>query len=102
VKVSFELLAEQNHGVLEAEIVTKFGSHIRAQTRSRDLSLQPAKWTRVELEGQAQQGELLHRIVFRTGEYRNIGGASPVSTETDRPQSPVVFRIRHLLVKAGT
>ena len=39
VKVSFDVLAEQDHGLLEIEILTKFGSTVRSSARSTDLSL---------------------------------------------------------------
>jgi len=43
--------------------------------------------------------DTLNRITFRTGGYRNIGGADPVNPETDRPHEPSVFVVRNVTVK---
>jgi hypothetical protein len=35
----------------------------------------------------------VHRIVFRTGAFRGIGGKKPVDAGTDRPQQPDIFEV---------
>ncbi len=42
----------------------------------------------------------LHRILFRTGPYRGIGGKQPVERGTDRPVTPSSYCIRGLIVRA--
>ena len=42
--------------------------------------------------------DALNRITFRTGGYRNIGGANPVDPQTDRPHAATSFLIRNLSV----
>jgi hypothetical protein len=101
VNVTFDLLAEQENGSLEAEILTKFGSRVRASVRASELSLRANEWKRVELDATTQEpDELLNRLSIRTGSYRNIGGANPVQVESDRPHSPYRFRVRHLQINA--
>ena len=35
----------------------------------------------------------LNRITFRTGGYRDIGGANPVEPDSDRPHGPSLFAV---------
>jgi hypothetical protein len=37
--------------------------------------------------------DTINRMTFRTGAYRNVGGANPVDPQTDRPHTPVAFRV---------
>lgn len=43
---------------------------------------------------------VLHRVSFRTGPWRGIGGANPVEPETDRPTPPAAFALRRFRVQA--
>jgi hypothetical protein len=85
--LSFELLAEQQRGTLKVEVVGKFGSADPVR-----VPIAPAvagQWQSCRIEVPA-----LHRVSFRTGTYRGIGGAHPVARESDRPTEPVAFRVR--------
>jgi hypothetical protein len=45
--------------------------------------------------------DVLHRITFRTGGYRNTAASSqgnPIDPQTDRPHGPVAYRITNLLI----
>jgi hypothetical protein len=46
--------------------------------------------------------DTLNRLTFRTGGYRNIGGAQPVDPQTDRPHSPAVFIVQNLRIEADS
>jgi len=48
----------------------------------------------------AEPAASLHRITFRTGEHRGIGGKNPVPAGTDRPVNATVVSIRD--VRVGT
>lgn len=41
----------------------------------------------------AEPADVLHRITFRTGEFRNVGGKNPVDPGTDKPAEPARFSI---------
>lgn len=43
----------------------------------------------------AESASTLHRISFRTGPYRSVGGADPVDPATDRPVAPTAAGIRN-------
>ena len=45
-----------------------------------------------------ETGGLLHRIAFRMGKYRGIGGANPVTQGTDHPIAATSCRIFNLAV----
>ncbi len=47
----------------------------------------------------AEMADNIHRISFRTGSYRNIGGKKPVDEKTDIPTAPKSIHIGTLLVK---
>jgi hypothetical protein len=105
VKVSFEL---QSDGYLEIELLPKFGS-------ARPVTIvNPGSGT-IEIDADAKRGvysmsvngektlsdrsfeqsvDALHRISFRTGAYRNVGGANPIPFASDRPTHPTVSKIR--------
>src|SRR5204863_1741403 len=48
----------------------------------------------------AEPANALHRITFRTGLYRAIGGAHPVDPALDRPCDPAVYSISEVRVAA--
>jgi hypothetical protein len=98
MKATFELFCEQDGGQFEIEILTKFGSRARRLLRSDTLDLQKGEWKSIVVEAMAEPGELLHRISFRTGCHRNIGGANPVAIESDRLQSAIAFRVRRFRI----
>jgi len=82
-------MSEQSGGTLEVEIAPKFSppTPIR-QTIRFD---RPNAWQTCRLNAPS-----LHRITFRTGAYRGIGGANPVDPASDRPHEAIVFRIRNV------
>ncbi|MDW8262969.1 MAG: hypothetical protein RMJ35_10635, partial [Phycisphaerales bacterium] len=49
----------------------------------------------------SEPAEDVHRIIFRTGGYRGVGGKKPVPIGTDRPTEPCAFEIRDLRASAG-
>ncbi|HEX3357284.1 MAG TPA: hypothetical protein VHS31_09960 [Tepidisphaeraceae bacterium] len=121
VKVSFDLLAEQLEQVpLEIEFMSKMGARRELRISSGDLRLAPGEWVSIEIHRDAGQGQCkimvngkivrdgasdeaghsVNRISFRTGAYRNIGGANPVPLESDRPMRPSVYRIRNFRLEA--
>jgi hypothetical protein len=119
VTISFEVSCESGDDALEIDLKGKFGS-----TRSIRLRVAPrrGKPLRYVIQADAVKGrytvtrdgsvvspnatfvepcDLLHRITFRTGGYRNIGGNEPIDPATDRPQDPVVFTIRDFRLQTG-
>jgi hypothetical protein len=88
--VTFDVLAEQPDAPLHVEIVGP-PSPIRLAI-TPDV---PGEWQPVRIAA-----EVLHRVVFRTGEPRGIGGANPVRPATDKPQPPIAFRVRNVRVNA--
>ena len=105
VKVSFEL---ESNGHLEIELLPKFGS-------ARPVTIVNPGDGRIEIDADAERGvysmwldgektmtdcqfdqpvDALHRISFRTGAYRNVGGANPVPIDSDRPIEPQFARVR--------
>jgi hypothetical protein len=121
VTISFDVvvekLREDASERLEVDLVGKFGSsrpvrlRIARATVGEKLSYvvraDPARGRYdVTRNGQPvvtnvpfiEPCDALHRITFRTGGYRNIGGAKPINPETDRPHEPAIYRIRALSV----
>jgi hypothetical protein len=125
VAIDFELSVddvERSH--LEIDLLTKFGSHrpvrvlvsptspkgsIRSgELASFHLAADAAKQTYslsingkpvIQDEPFSEPADRLHRITFRTGLHRGIGGLRPVPAGTDRPLAPVVYRVGKLCVQ---
>jgi hypothetical protein len=124
ITVDFKLSvddAERSH--LEIDLLTKFGSHrpvrVLVAANSPGLSIESGRVVSFYLEADtarqtysvsingnfvlrdepfAEAADQLHRITFRTGSHRGIGGAHPVPPGTDSPLAPVVYRIGKLLI----
>jgi hypothetical protein len=89
--VSFDVLAEQAAGLLDVDVLDEFDPVPLAR-----LSIMPdaaGQWRSYTIDT-----ERLHRVTFRTGPARGVGGTRPVSAGTDRPTAPVAFRVRGLRV----
>jgi sialidase-like protein len=119
VIVSFKVLSEPRDSRLDVEILPKFGG-----TRPVRLTISGnSEWQTIEIHADATRKQYsimlngkplladspftepvdsLQRISFRTGEYRNIGGANPIAIESDRAREPIAFRIRDLRIKGET
>jgi hypothetical protein len=91
VRVTFDVLAEQSAGLLDVDVLDATDPIPVAR-----LSIMPDEagaWRSYEIAA-----ERLHRITFRTGPARGVGGTHPVSAGTDRPTKPTAFRVRNLRV----
>jgi hypothetical protein len=91
VTVSFDVLAEQAAGLLDVDVLDACDPVPVAR-----LSIMPdevGQWRSYTIDA-----ERLHRVTFRTGPARGLGGTRPVSPGTDRPTAPVAFRVRALRV----
>ena len=91
VIVAFDVLAEQSRLTLHVEGPGKFAGAEPAR-----LAISPGAagvWSSHSI-----RVESFHRITFRTGEPRGIGGSRPVSQGADRPHNPIAFRIRSIRV----
>jgi hypothetical protein len=116
-EVTVEALREDASERLEIDLVGKFGSP--RPVRLRVASATAGEKLRYVIRADTERGrydvtrndqpvstnvpftepcDLLHRITFRTGGYRNIGGASPVDPQTDRPHDPARYLIRNLRI----
>jgi hypothetical protein len=93
-RVTFDVLAEQAAGLLDVDVLDASDPVPVAR-----LSIMPDEagaWRTYEIAA-----ERLHRITFRTGPARGVGGTHPVSVGTDRPTKPTAFRVRNLRVKTN-
>jgi len=125
VMVDFELSvddAERSH--LEIDLLTKSGSrrpvrimisatspkfsvksgdvvvfHLEADTARQTYSVSMNGKLILQDEPFAESAERLHRITFRTGSHRGIGGSHPVPPDTDRPCGAVEYRLGKLSVR---
>jgi hypothetical protein len=125
VAVDFELsVNDAQRAHLEIDLLTRFGSHrpvrilispesskipvrsgevvlfrLEAGTANRTYSLLMNGKPVLRDEPFAEPADRLHRITFRTGKHRGIGGLHPVAPGTDRPLNPVVYRLDNLSVQ---
>jgi hypothetical protein len=84
--ITFDVLAEQPDAPLHVEVIGP-PSPIRVAVTPDVVG----EWKPVRIAA-----EVVHRVVFRTGEPRGIGGANPVPAGTDKPHPPIAFRVRNL------
>ena len=87
--ITFDVLARQIGATLHVSAYEKFSGAPAAT-----LQIAPpaaGQWSSHELRVPA-----LHRLTFRTKPPRGVGGSHPVDPATDRPTSPVAFRVRNI------
>ncbi len=129
ITVTFDLEIDRtDDGALEIDLLSKFGSRRLVRLRiANDGNINPsllgAKFAHFQIEADADRGRFsvsingatilpdapfaespapLHRLSFRTGTWRGIGGAKPVPPGTDHPARRFSFRISNLsIIPAG-
>jgi hypothetical protein len=89
--ITFELLAEQLGSAIHVEVLRPASPLHMAVTPTV-----AGEWKPIRIAA-----DVLHRITFRTGKPRGIGGAHPIPPGTDKPHEPAVLRIRRLHVSGG-
>jgi hypothetical protein len=119
ITARFDLECSAN-GYLEIDLLSKFGSHrliqlkignggiVPATTRSYfqinadatrgDFSLSINGTVAIPTKSLHEAGGPFHRITFRLGPHRGIGGSHPVPRGTDRPVTAASCRIFNLAV----
>jgi hypothetical protein len=125
VTIDFELSvdhAERAH--LEIDLLTRFGSHrpvrVLISPESPGLSVNSGESVSLHVEADAtkqtysismngkavvqdqpfaEPADRLHRIAFRTGKHRGVGGLHPVAVGSDRPLKPVVYQLSKVSVQ---
>jgi hypothetical protein len=93
VSVWFDFIGDS----IEVELLPKFGSarHVTLTIPSTQ------QWQTVQLKAPPPQS-MFHRLSFRTGPFRNVGGTEPIDVESDRPKPPTTCRIRNLRITTKT
>ena len=86
VTITFDVLAEQPDALLHIEVMGPPSPIRMAATPNR-----VGEWKPIRISA-----DVFQRIVFRTAEPHGIGGANPVPPGTDKPHSPITFRLRNV------
>jgi hypothetical protein len=128
IVVTFDLQIDGiDDGALEIGLLSKFGSRRLVRLRiGQDGNISPSllgpRFAHFQINADADRGRFsvsidgaailrdapfaespapLHRISFRTGAWRGIGGAKPVPSGTDRPTGGISCRISNLSIIPG-